>query len=129
MLRAHLQGLLADTPWQAQARTVAAQALERSLVLAQQVADASGGASDAAARQAASALYHASTAIAMAWEAGRTASARRMRMAQLVIRHRLLSQDPLAIDADADPAWLPALLEPGAVAEPPSAVDLLSAAG
>ena len=129
VLRAHLQGLLADTPWHPQAQTVAAQALERSLALAQQVADASGGASDAAARQAASALYHASTAIAMAWEAGRTASARRMRIAQLVVRHRLLSQDPLAIDADADPAWLPGLLEPGAAAEAPSAVDLLSAAG
>ena len=129
VLRAHLHGLLDDTPWQAQAQKVAAQALARSLALAQQVADASGGASDAAARQAASALYHASTAIAMAWEAGRTDSARRMRIAQLVIRHRLLSQDPLAIDADADPAWLPGLLEPSSAAEAPSAVDLLSAAG
>ena len=54
----------------------------------------------------------AGTATAMAWEAGQTHSARRMRLAQWVLRQRLLPQDPLA--QDGEPDWLPALLEPGA---------------
>ena len=63
------------------------------------------------ARQAASALYHATTATAMAWEAGRMGCARRMRLAQWTLRARLLPQDPLALDAQPD--WLADLLEPG----------------
>jgi hypothetical protein len=47
----------------------------------------------------------------MAWEAGGMQSARRMRLAQLVLRQRLLPQDPLGGD-DAEPAWLPALINP-----------------
>ena len=81
------------------------------LALAERTAGARG-ASDASARQVASALYHLSTATAMAWEAGQTHSARRMRLAQWVLRQRLLPQDPLA--QDGEPDWLPALLEPGA---------------
>ena len=38
-------------------------------------------------------------------------SARRMRLAQLVLRQRLLPQDPLGGD-DSEPAWLPRLLDP-----------------
>jgi hypothetical protein len=49
----------------------------------------------------------------MAWESGGMRSARRMRLAQLVLRQRLLPQDPLGGD-DAEPAWLPALLDPDA---------------
>ena len=126
VLQSHLQRLLADTPWQPQARAVAQAALDRSIALARHTAEAVGDQADAAARQAASALYHASTAIAMAWEAGRCGSARRMRIAQLVIRHRLLPLDLLAIDGDADPAWLPVLLEPTGEPEPVDGVDLLS---
>jgi acyl-CoA dehydrogenase len=57
------------------------------------------GDGDAVARQVASALYHVTTAIAMAWEAGGMASARRMRLAQAVLRQRVLPQDPLAFSA------------------------------
>ena len=115
-LQQHLQGLLAATPLHPQARAVFDATLARVLALAQQAADTQGSdaraGADAAARQVASALYHASTAVAMAWEAGRCQSARRMRLAQSVLRWRLLPADPLAIDAE--PAWLAALLSPGA---------------
>ena len=111
VLAQHLRRLLAETPLHPEARTVFTQTLERSIALAQQVADAHGR-SDAAARQAASGLYHVTTATAMAWEAGRTASARRMRLAQLVLQQRVLPRDPLA--AGDEPAWLAALLEPPA---------------
>ena len=53
---------------------------------------------DAFARQVGSSLYHLTTAVAMAWEAGQTASARRMQLAQLVLRQRMLPQDPLGGD-------------------------------
>lgn len=63
------------------------------------------------ARQAASSLYHLTTAVAMAWEASRTRSVERMHLAQLVLMYRLLLQDPLAGDPD-EPPWLMGLLEP-----------------
>ena len=118
-LESHLRGLLADTPLHPGARARFSQTLGRALALAQQVADADGGL-DAAARQAASGLYHVTTAIAMAWEAGRTASARRMRLAQLVLKHRALPQNPLALgdEPGGDPDWLPALLQPPTHAQP-----------
>jgi hypothetical protein len=42
-----------------------------------------------------------------------------------VLRHRVLPQDPLAVDSA--PGWLPALLEEGsrAAAEPLDTIDLL----
>ena len=132
-LAAHLRGLLADTPLHPQARSVFSDTLGRTLTLARQTADAAGVAragADAAARQVASALYHASTATMMAWEAGRTGCAHRMRLAQWVLRCRLLPQDPLVADADV-PAWLGALLaaqlapDTAAAADSPASVHLL----
>lgn len=55
---------------------------------------------EALARQAASALYDATTAVAMAWEAERTGDARRLLLADLVLRHRLSARDPLAQEPD-----------------------------
>lgn len=52
------------------------------------------------ARQVASALYDATTAVAMAWEAQRTGDARRLLLADLVLRHRLSARDPLAREPD-----------------------------
>ena len=109
-LQQHWQGLLADTPLHPAARAVFSATLSRVAAVAQQVADA-GKAGHHQARQAASALYHATTATAMAWEAGRMGCARRMRLAQWTLRARLLPQDPLALDAQPD--WLADLLEPG----------------
>jgi acyl-CoA dehydrogenase len=60
----------------------------------------------------------------MAWEAGCVGSSRRMRLAQLVLRQRVLPQDPLAVD-EAEPAWLPDLLDPAADDSNVAAVQLL----
>jgi len=57
------------------------------------------------ARQAASALYDATTAVAMAWEAQRTGDARRLVLADLVLRHRLGARDPLAQEPDPAPLF------------------------
>lgn len=57
---------------------------------------------DAIARQAATALYRLTAAIAMAWESAQTGSVRRMLLAQLTLRHALLPRDPLRQDDDVD---------------------------
>ena len=111
----HLHGLLDTTPLHPAARAVFVRLQGQVLALAERTAEARGS-SDASARQVASALYHLTTATAMAWEAGQTGSARRMRLAQWVLRQRLLPQDPLALDGE--PAWLAALLEPGTLPLP-----------
>ena len=123
VLEQHLRGLLADTPMHATAREVFEPTIARAAQVANRVAEAHGG-SDHAARRAASALYHVTTATAMAWEAGRVHSARRMRLAQLVLRHRVLPQDPLA-EIEAEPPWLSALLDPAAADADVAAVNLL----
>jgi alkylation response protein AidB-like acyl-CoA dehydrogenase len=111
-LQQHLRGLLDDTPLHAQARAVFDTTLVRATARAAAAAAAEAGASgELLARQVGSALYHLTTAVAMAWEAGGMRSARRMRLAQLVLRQRLLPQDPLGGD-DSEPAWLPRLLDP-----------------
>lgn len=109
VLQQHWQGLLADTLMHPAARAVFDATLARTAAVAAAVADA-GKAGDHQARQVASALYHATTAASMAWEAGRMGCARRMRLAQWTLRVRLLPQDPLAVDDQ--PAWLADLLEP-----------------
>ncbi len=77
------------------------QALERVSALAERAA-LDGG--DVLARQAATALYNCTTAIAMAWEARQTGSAERLRLSQLVLLHRVLPRDPLAA-AEVPPEW------------------------
>jgi alkylation response protein AidB-like acyl-CoA dehydrogenase len=119
VLQQHLAGLLADTPLHPAARAVFETTLARVAERAAQVAGG-GAAAEHAARQAASALYHATTAVAMAWEAGRIGCARRMRLAQWVLRSRVLPQDPLA--PGDEPVWLADLLSPDA-APPAGAVD------
>lgn len=63
----------------------------------------------ALARQAASALYHVTSAAALAWEAARAGLPHRLALARMVLRHRVLPRDPLD-PADADAAKLAALL-------------------
>ncbi len=83
------------------------QAIERVSALA--TAATEKGA-DALARQAASGLYHLFSATTMASEARRAEDAgRRLLLAQMVLRHRVLPRDPLAPAADEMP-WLPKLL-------------------
>ena len=116
-LQAHLQGLLGQSRLAPRVREIFQRQLDEALALGRQVAEA-GGALDHGARQAASALYHASSAIAMAWEATRCGSPRRLRLAQLVLRERAL---PAARQLAAEPAWLAGLLQP---AERPDRAEL-----
>jgi acyl-CoA dehydrogenase len=97
VLRGHLSGLLAQTSMHAAVRARLASLLDGACALAGTAAQAGG---DRLARQAASALYHLTSAVAIAWEASATGSVRRMMLAQLVIRHRLMPRDPLQADAD-----------------------------
>jgi acyl-CoA dehydrogenase len=69
-------------------------ALDRTLAFAERVA--TEPALEARARQAAGALYHATSAILMTWEAAQSGTdARRALYAKLVLEHRLSAQDPL----------------------------------
>ncbi|RDI28705.1 alkylation response protein AidB-like acyl-CoA dehydrogenase [Pseudacidovorax intermedius] len=98
VLRAHVAGLLAEAGHALAPAFVQAlrQTMDRACALAE-TATQDGG--DVLARQAASALYHCTSATAMAWESVRTGSADRLRWAQLALLHRVLPRDPLAADA------------------------------
>lgn len=96
-LMAHLQRLLADTPMDARLRSSLDEAASRAKRLA--MAAAEDGA-DALARRAASALYHLTTAVAMAWEAHRIGKPERLALCRLVLQHRLLPADPLDAAAE-----------------------------
>ncbi|MFC5520922.1 acyl-CoA dehydrogenase family protein [Polaromonas jejuensis] len=99
-LMAHLEKLLDDTPMDGRLRASLQDVMVRAVALAH-AAVADGG--EALARRAASALYHTTTAVAMAWESARIGTPERMHLARLVLRHRLLPADPLAAGHDGDP--------------------------
>ena len=85
-------------------------ALERALSLADAALE-----NAALARQAASALYHLTSAAAMAWEAERLGLPERLALARMVLRHRLLPRDPLDAGREEEiPAAL--LADPGVAA-------------
>jgi alkylation response protein AidB-like acyl-CoA dehydrogenase len=74
-------------------------ALERALAFAESVA--AEPAAEATARLAASALYHATSAILLAWEGSQPGvDARRALLARFVLEHRLTARDPLAPAGD-----------------------------
>jgi acyl-CoA dehydrogenase len=105
VLRDHIQALVgngADMPDMP-------MALDRALALAGRAQD-----DPALARQAASALYHLTSAAAMAWEARQLGDPDRATLARLVLRYRVLPRDPLeAVEEDAVPEAL--LPDPGAL--------------
>ena len=73
------------------------QTLDRTLDLAERVA--AEPALEDRARQAASALYHVTSAILMAWEAAQPGTdARRALYARMILDHRLSARDPLGPD-------------------------------
>jgi hypothetical protein len=75
-------------------RTRLGDALDRAVRLAERVAAAG---QESLARQAATALYDASSAVLLAWEGSRPgADARRALLARFVLSHRLSPVDPLA---------------------------------
>lgn len=101
-LLAHLNRLMDTTTMDDGMRTTLNSVISRSAALANS-AVADGG--EDLARRAASALYHVTSAVAMAWEAtqigNQTDSPNRLLLARLVLRHKLLLQDPLN-DADSE---------------------------
>ncbi|MNK41101.1 putative acyl-CoA dehydrogenase AidB [compost metagenome] len=97
VLRAHVEKLIGDATGLTPAFAAALRdTMARACALAETAAREGG---DVLARQAASALYHCTSAAAMAWEASAGGSAARLRWAQLVLLHRVLPRDPLAPDA------------------------------
>src|SRR5690349_6664155 len=93
VLRAHVASLAGN----------AAEAPELPGALARAAALTEAALADPAlARQAASALYHLTTAAAMLWEARQLGMPARAELARLVLRHRVLPRDPLA--ASSEPA-------------------------
>ncbi|GER14696.1 acyl-CoA dehydrogenase family protein [Variovorax boronicumulans] len=97
VLRAHVDKLIGDATTLTPAFAAALRdTMARACALAETAAREGG---DVLARQAASALYHCTSAAAMAWEASAGGSAARLRWAQLVLLHRVLPRDPLAPDA------------------------------
>lgn len=99
-LRAYLRELLAAPGIPAAAVECLGALAERACAA---IDHAAQGGHDAQVRQAGSALYHATTAVFMAWEAAHQApDSRRLALALLVARHRLAPRDPLAIDTDTE---------------------------
>jgi alkylation response protein AidB-like acyl-CoA dehydrogenase len=99
-LTTHLRGLLAELPTGDGLRATLEETLPRAIALTE-TACADGG--EVLARRAASALYHLTTATAMAWEAQRLGQPQRRTLAGLVLRHRLLPSNPLAPDEPLSP--------------------------
>ncbi|MFH5926364.1 acyl-CoA dehydrogenase family protein [Roseomonas xinghualingensis] len=86
VLRDHVRGLLGNN----ETLPEAAPALDRAITLAEAAQD-----DPALARQAASALYHVTSAAGLAWEATRLGMPERLEIARLVLRHRVQPRDPL----------------------------------
>ncbi len=100
-LKAHLNRLLAESALDPGLRREFETCMARVLELATAAAAPDA---DTLARRAASALYHLASAIAMAWEAARAGAPERLTLARLVLRHRLLPNDPLADDRHGETA-------------------------
>jgi acyl-CoA dehydrogenase len=75
--------------------------VDRAIALAQTIARDPGR--EGEARRATTALYHAASAVSLAWEAHRIhdhrGDARRLLLSGLVVAHRLAAQDPLGAEA------------------------------
>jgi len=75
-------------------------ALDRSIALAERVA--AERQSEAAVRSAASVLYHATSAVLLAWEGSQPdVDGRRLLLSRFVLEHRLTGKDPLSPPDDA----------------------------
>jgi len=95
-LQEHFKGLLDQAGLAPAFAQALRDALMRASALAATAAQEGG---EVIARQAASALYHTCSAVAMAWEGARGGSAQRVEWAQGVLMHRVLPRDPLTPDA------------------------------
>ncbi|MBB4822035.1 alkylation response protein AidB-like acyl-CoA dehydrogenase [Pseudomonas alcaligenes] len=111
-LQHHLQGLLDEAALPAAADRLLRDCMARAVATLRRVAEERR---HQQVRQAGSALYHVVSAVFMAWEASRLApDYRRLALALLVLRHRVLPRDPLELEGEeASDALLPRLLEEG----------------
>jgi hypothetical protein len=100
-LQAMLRGRLDESPTlPAPFRAALGSALDRATALAERVARQG---QETLARQAATALYDAASAVLLAWEGSRSgADARRTLLSRFVLAHRLSPVDPLAPE---EAAW------------------------
>ncbi|MGO4712340.1 acyl-CoA dehydrogenase family protein [Bradyrhizobium sp. 2TAF24] len=105
-LQAHLDALLKAAVLDAPTQALFAGQLDRVCAFA---ADVAARKAEPQARQAASALYHITTAIGLAHEAATLKAPHRLALARLVLTHRLLPRDPLAAD-DAEAALIDSVL-------------------
>jgi alkylation response protein AidB-like acyl-CoA dehydrogenase len=94
-LQTHLQKLLGQTRVDEMYLTQMQTCLNRVALLAQTALQDGG---EILARRAASALYHVTTGIAMAWEASETRSELRMKVSRSVFKNRLEVHDPLRVE-------------------------------
>jgi acyl-CoA dehydrogenase len=96
VLRTHLGTLLDEAALPVAVDDCLRSLLDRVFALAGTLSEKS---EEAAVRQGASALYHLTSAVVMAWESVRLAEAghgwNRLALAGMVVRHRLAPQDPL----------------------------------
>lgn len=83
-------------------------ALERAMDLADRAPE-----DVAQTRQAASALYHLTSAAALAWEAAAMNAPHRLALARAVLKHRVLPRDLLAPEDAEDPDLAVLLADPG----------------
>lgn len=97
-LKTYATQLLGNSGISATSREKLAAAHERACELAEAVAQAPEREDDV--RRMATGLYNSISAIIMAWEAARCRSWRRLALANLVLRHKLGTRDPLAPSID-----------------------------
>jgi acyl-CoA dehydrogenase len=95
----HVEGLLAKSRFSEAQRLNVQSLITRTYEFANQ---SSQKGAESLARQAASALYHLTAAITMAWEAAQTQSESRQILAELVLSHRLSQRDPLSAPPEHD---------------------------
>ena len=98
-LRAHNEDLLQSASLDAAARPSFLQFIERTHALADHAAR---NKRHELAREAASALYHITTAVRLAREAVEPALRHRLALAQMVLTHQLQARDPLTHASDDD---------------------------
>lgn len=97
-LKTYAAQLLGNSRILAQSREKLAAAYMRACTLAESVSNSPEREGDV--RQMATALYNATSAIVLAWEAARSGRWRRLALAHLVLRHKLAPRDPLALEHD-----------------------------
>lgn len=105
-LRAANMRRLEEASLEPRLHSTLAETLGRTCAFAEDIAP---GKDERFVRQAASALYHVTSAIGLAHEAVKIGAPHRLALARLVLKHRLLPRDPLARDDDED--ILSAILE------------------